>query len=160
MWHFLWLWVYDNAPTIQAVLGILALLGLVAYTIYTRSLVQISQAQMEAILRPILSMDILNGQMFIKNVGTGPALNVEYVAHVGPIQTPQRFKPILGIGEQVSAGSERDFMVNNLTERVWTFQMTYESVSGTRYRSTAEWMKDREGLPYALRVERIGPKST
>jgi hypothetical protein len=80
-WH--WLTYGQNAAGVQTVTAVLALLGLFAYTVYTRRMKTLQQETRRGELFPTLAVssyqeDGVTISIGIRNVGRGPALGAKF----------------------------------------------------------------------------------
>jgi hypothetical protein len=87
----------------------------------------------------VVGIVVTDGRVEARNVGNGPALNLEYTYYRGVCETTSETLPILRVDEWIDGGRESDLFFTQLTKNPKTFEITYESVGGVRYRSEANW---------------------
>jgi len=81
LWH--WLTYGQNAAGLQTITGVLAFIGLIAYTIYTRRMKNLQEQTRRGELFPTLAVSSYREEgarviVGIRNVGRGAALNVKF----------------------------------------------------------------------------------
>jgi len=147
-------------PAANFIVQILVLAALVWYTIETQQIRRASQEQAESLHKPclilltearagdeaILEIDghvggmivaARNGDVVVRNVGTGPAINVRYSFIQRDTKTgenaarPEGYLQIIPSGDRFEMPVSRGILSNGEYE----FAATYESLSGRRYQT-------------------------
>lgn len=87
---------------------------------------------MEAVYRPILGVQEIGANIVLKNVGAATALNVHFENHELLVQ----HCPIFPKDDQIILCT-KDFLMSNVRVHA-----TYESLTGARWETVAEWAWD------------------
>jgi hypothetical protein len=142
------------APAIQAIAAIFILLLTCVLAYSTWQYVKVSEALQKPCItvqsEPRVGEDMIihapyvtqvaqqEGRVVIRNIGTGPALNVRFgFLHTdaepgGPVMNPTGFVDYLQAGQQWRTQVARP----TLATRNFAFDATYESLSGKKYQTT------------------------
>jgi hypothetical protein len=144
--------ILTTLKQVEPIINLTALILLAIYVIATWSIKRSSVTQSEAVLRPCLVLEQRNRDQFdqimdhlastelaekiiIHNIGTGPALEINYsFRQVGPAKQWSFLSkvPYLLSGEQMVLPVSRSM----LTAGEFAFEATYKSLSETVYSST------------------------
>lgn len=136
----LWSFVQANASGIQAVIAILGFVVLCKYGWDTRVIARATMQQSRAVLLPFLAITIerKNGpqEWHIKNLGSGPALNIRYTA-VDPKEIVGQKAPIMpGETRRLCSAEDPDrARLGECLRKAEGFEIQYESLSEERLMS-------------------------
>ena len=111
---------------------------------------RIAQAQVEASVRPVLVFLVKGQESWLKNVGSGPALNVRYG------EPTQRLKPL---PRPVEAAGECPCGPLTIIS-AQQVNVEYESTDGTNYLTTAQRLPDGAYKHTVRRRDELGAERT
>lgn|GEM_PF-6487033 len=130
-------------------LTLLTLLKLRQYVADTRNLAKTSAAQaalaeqqIESANRPVIAIGEHDGDTWIRNVGSGTAVNVEWdlPAHEGQPAGVER-RSFLTLDSQAVFIADRADTMAHFKDYL---SVRYSSISGKRYETVGEWRRDAD----------------
>lgn len=116
---------------------------------------RVGHDQLEAFTRPIVAITVLEGEVVIRNCGAPPALNLAWKRYTGVCETKDEKRSIFPERDSAPAGSFHDLIFSQIGHAEMSFSVDYESVSGQKYRTIAEWEHTSDAKIH-LRIEKLG----
>lgn len=150
----------ETSSAISAIVSFLTLLVVIVYAYLTNKISKAATRQSEDLETPFLALinnneGITNqqGELALKNLGKGPAINISYTGYRQDQPHTVESKP-LGPGDMRTLGS---FRKQDLHDRKG-FKVTYESLSGRKFETEIKY--DVDGREYHLRFVRLNTSHT
>jgi hypothetical protein len=135
-----WNLIQQNSSGIQSVTALIGLAILAKYALDTRSIAKASLEQSRSMLLPYLSICIVRvdcqQDWHIKNMGSGPALNILYSLELPDVFIPQKAPIMAGESRLLcSADGEDRARLGEALRTVNGLEISYDSLSGEHLKS-------------------------